>query len=141
MGDNCKEPVLYRCQSQAKLTKQYLNTVFNLSLGRLFFPYLLQTPVKDPKELLSVISPGEAAHKTFVEEGYRILNLAENKYANYKSLIKTAETPYIFFANEIFKFDETDANFHRMIREAESQNADVVTGAFREIDKIADQAA
>ena len=40
-------------------------------------------------------------------------------------------TPYTFIGSDHFDFDPTDANFERMIREAELQNADIVTGAFK----------
>ena len=48
-----------------------------------------------------------------------------------KSHIQNIKTPYVFFAQDIYKFDEIDANFHRMIREGEFQNADVISGAFQ----------
>ena len=48
-----------------------------------------------------------------------------------KSHIQNIKTPYVFFAQDVYKFDEIDANFHRMIREGEFQNADVIAGAFQ----------
>ena len=40
-------------------------------------------------------------------------------------------TPYTFIGSDHFDFDSTDANLERMIREAEFQNADIVTGRAR----------
>ena len=40
-------------------------------------------------------------------------------------------TPYTFIGSDHFDFDSTDANLGRMIREAEFQNADIVTGRAR----------
>ena len=40
-------------------------------------------------------------------------------------------TPYILLLHNNFDFDGEDANLRRMIREAEKQNADIVTGSFQ----------
>ena len=48
-----------------------------------------------------------------------------------KKEILLLEAPYVFFAFDHNDFDVEDANFERMIEEAENQNADVVAGAYR----------
>ena len=48
-------------------------------------------------------------------------------------------TPYTFIGSDHFDFDPIDANFERMIREAELQNADIVTGAFKNENGLWDQ--
>ena len=42
--------------------------------------------------------------------------------------LEAVDTEYVFFAEDHFDFDPFEANLERMIREAENQNADVVTG-------------
>ena len=41
-------------------------------------------------------------------------------------------TPYALVLSGTFDFDQDDANIWRMVREAEAQNADLVTGAWRD---------
>ena len=41
-------------------------------------------------------------------------------------------TPYVYLGSDQFDFDMKDANFERMVREAELQNADIVAGAFKD---------
>ena len=53
------------------------------------------------------------------------------KGANITAGFTQISTPYVFFGSDHFDFDPTDANFGRMIREAELQNADVVAAAFK----------
>ena len=48
-----------------------------------------------------------------------------------KKEILLLDVPYVFFAFDHNDFDVEDANFDRMIEEAENQNADVVAGAYR----------
>ena len=49
-----------------------------------------------------------------------------------KNDILNVEDPYVFFAFDHNDFDIEDANFERMIEQAENQNADVVAGAYRD---------
>jgi len=49
-----------------------------------------------------------------------------------KNDILNVEDPYIFFAFDHNDFDIEDANFERMIEQAENQNADVVAAAYRD---------
>ena len=53
------------------------------------------------------------------------------KGANITAGFTQISTPYVFFGSDHFDFDSTDANFRRMIWEAELQNADVVAAAFK----------
>ena len=46
-------------------------------------------------------------------------------------IIKAITSPYVLFAHNHFDFDLEDSNIWRMVREAELQNADVVTGAYQ----------
>ena len=43
----------------------------------------------------------------------------------------TIDTPYILLLHNNFDFDKEDANLERMVRIAENQNADIVTGSFQ----------
>ena len=88
---------------------------------------------KEPRDLITIISPTVEAHEDFHRNGYAILQFLEEKISEdlIKSHIQNIKTPYVFFAQDIYKFDEIDANFHRMIREGEFQNADVISGAFQ----------
>ena len=51
--------------------------------------------------------------------------------ADMKKEILLLEALYVFFAFDHNDFDVEEANFDRMIEEAENQNADVVAGAYR----------
>ena len=51
--------------------------------------------------------------------------------ADMKKEILLLEAPYVFFAFDHNDFDVGEANFDRMIEEAENQNADVVAGAYQ----------
>ena len=53
------------------------------------------------------------------------------KGANITADFTRIHTPYVFFGSDHYDFDSTDANFGRMIREAELQNADVVAAAIK----------
>ena len=47
------------------------------------------------------------------------------------STSEKAKTPYALVLNDHFDFDQDDSNLWRMVREAESQNADLVYGSWR----------
>ena len=47
------------------------------------------------------------------------------------STSEKAKTPYALVLNDHFDFDQDDSNLWRMVREAESQNADLVYGSSR----------
>ena len=49
-----------------------------------------------------------------------------------KKDILSLPEPYVFFAFDHNDFDFEEANFERMIEQAEGQNADVVAGSYRD---------
>ena len=49
-------------------------------------------------------------------------------FENIQRNLSEIETPYVLFLQENFDFRFEDANLSRMVREAERQNADVVSG-------------
>ena len=49
-------------------------------------------------------------------------------FENIERNLSEIETPYVLFLQENFDFRFEDANLSRMVREAERQNADVVSG-------------
>ena len=49
-------------------------------------------------------------------------------YEDTQDILNLIDTKYVFFAHNHYDFDRIEANFERMIREAENQNADIVTG-------------
>ena len=66
-------------------------------------------------------------------------NVFESAVLNVTNDYTVITTPYIFLGSDHFAFDSADANFERMIREAELQNADIVTGAFKNEDGLWEQ--
>ena len=52
--------------------------------------------------------------------------------SNLKNAILNSPRPYTFFAFNHFDFDIDEANFDRMIDQAEYQNADVIAGTSRD---------
>ena len=73
-----------------------------------------------PKEVLSYINFG--LPKSVIEK--------IEKTGMNKTVSKKLATPYVLLAKNLFDFDAEDANLMRMVREAEAQNADIISGSF-----------
>ena len=56
-------------------------------------------------------------------------------YEDTQDILNLIDTKYVFFAHNHYDFDRIEANFERMIREAENQNADIVTGKSFKVNK------
>ena len=48
--------------------------------------------------------------------------------------IEKIDTPYVLLIHNHYDFEMKDANLERMIKVAENQNADIVTGSLRDDD-------
>ena len=79
-----------------------------------------------------------------VSSGFRVISYFENiftdgpsfsdgetTFSSLSELLENVETPYFFFANDHFDFEEDEANFERMIRGAENLSADMIGLLFR----------
>ena len=73
-----------------------------------------------PKEVLTYINYG--LPKVVIEK--------IEKTGMNKTVSKKLATPYVLLAKNLFDFDAEDANLMRMVREAEAQNADIISGSF-----------
>ncbi|CAG5114186.1 Oidioi.mRNA.OKI2018_I69.chr2.g8250.t1.cds [Oikopleura dioica] len=73
---------------------------------------------KYPDDVLSFINLG-------VEKS--VIDKIED--AGLKSTDKNISTPYVLLAFDLYDFDAEDANLMRMVREAEAQNADIISGS------------
>ena len=73
-----------------------------------------------------------------VSSGFRVISYFENiftdgetTYTDLTEVLENVDTPYFFFANDHFDFEEDEANFERMIRGAENLSADMIGLLFR----------